>query len=177
MFIWLIFRRTIALITLMVMTYRRTVLVGLALFFGLWISFGSLFSFVPSDGAGIASAAGRVSGGSAPVGQPAPAVETYIRGLTNFDARMMWSALSPDAIGAMQSRGGSVEALQKSLDEARQSGARYENVTFIGNYPLQGGGNYIFYVLSRRGFAGPNQVDQVYFVFTLDPGGRIARIE
>lgn len=170
MFIWLMIRRTIALLVLVIMTNRRTVLMGLALFFGLWMSLGSLGQFATGPGASFASAAG-------PTGQPSAAVETYIRGLTNFDARMMWSALSPEAISAMQSRGGSVEALQKSLDEARQSGARYENVTFIGNYPLQGGGSYIFYVLSRRGFAGPNQVDQVYFVFTLDPGGRIARIE
>ena len=35
-------------------------------------------------------------------------------------------------------------------------------------HPLQGGGKYLFYVLSRRGFSGHEQLEQVYFVGTVD---------
>src|SRR3989442_469766 len=66
---------------------------------------------------------------------------------------------------------------QKGLDDARQRGARYEDITMIGNYPLQDGRKYLFYVLSRRGFTGPEQLEQVYFVFTVARDGKITRIE
>lgn len=106
-----------------------------------------------------------------------PMVDSYIKGLTQFDARLMWAALSEDAIQAMRQRGGSQEALQKGLDEAKQRGARYEDITMIGNYPLQDGRKYLFYVLSRRGFTGPDQLEQVYFIFTVSRDGKITRIE
>ena len=32
-------------------------------------------------------------------------------------------------------------------------------------------------VLSRRGFTGPEQLEQVYFVFTVAKDGKITRIE
>jgi hypothetical protein len=32
-------------------------------------------------------------------------------------------------------------------------------------------------VLSRRGFAGPDQLDQLYFVFTVDRAGKITNVE
>jgi hypothetical protein len=106
-----------------------------------------------------------------------PSVDSYIKGLTQFDAKLMWGSLSDEAIQAMRSRGGSLEALQKGLDDARQRGARYEDITMIGNYPLQDGRKYLFYVLSRRGFTGPEQLEQVYFVFTVAKDGKITRIE
>jgi hypothetical protein len=106
-----------------------------------------------------------------------PSVDSYIKGLTQFDAKLMWGSLSEEAIQAMRSRGGSLEALQKGLDDARQRGARYEDITMIGNYPLQDGRKYLFYVLSRRGFTGPEQLEQVYFVFTVAKDGKITRIE
>jgi hypothetical protein len=106
-----------------------------------------------------------------------PSVDSYIKGLTQFDAKLMWGSLSEEAIQAMRSRGGSLEALQKGLDDAKQRGARYEDITMIGNYALQDGRKYLFYVLSRRGFTGPEQLEQVYFVFTVAKDGKITRIE
>lgn len=77
----------------------------------------------------------------------------------------------------MKTRGNSVEELQRSLDEARRRGARYEDVTKIGQFKLADGKQFVFYVVSRRGFASPDQLDQVYFVFTVDQAGKIANIE
>jgi hypothetical protein len=106
-----------------------------------------------------------------------PAVDSYIAGLTQFDAKLMWGSLAEEAINAMKSRGGSVEALQSGLDDAKRRGARYEDITMVGGYPLQNGGRYLFYVLSRRGFSGTDQLEQVYFVFTVNREGKITRIE
>jgi hypothetical protein len=114
---------------------------------------------------------------NAPTTAPPPAVDEYIKGMTTFDARLMWDALDPKAIQAMVTQGGSQQALQQRLDDAKQSGARYDDVTFIGGYPLKTGEKYFFYVVTRRGFAAPGQADQVFFVFTVGQTGKIVKIE
>jgi len=118
-----------------------------------------------------------VNSTNATVEAPPQAVQDYIRGMTTFDAKLMWNALSPEAISQMQSRGGSLDQLQQGLNEMKRAGARYEEVSYIGGYPLRDGSRYFFYVMSRRGFAGPGAVDQVYFVFTIGPDGKILKIE
>lgn len=188
MFLWAVFRRFLALVVLVLMHYRRALLLAIVLFISGSAALGGLgrisgaSNFVALPNASASAASRTVSSGAlatrGALGADAPAsVESYIKGLIEFDARLMWSSLSEEAINQMQSRGGSLEALQQGLDEAKRRGARYEDVTFIGNYPLRDGGRYLFYVLSRRGFAGPDQLDQVYFVFTVTRDGKIARIE
>ena len=114
---------------------------------------------------------------SAPPTTPPPAVEEYIDGMTTFNAHLMWEALDPQAIQAMESQGGSEQFLQQKLDDAKQKGARYESVAFIGGYPLRNGDRYFFYVVSRRGFDQTGGADQVFFVFTVGPNGKILKIE
>jgi hypothetical protein len=178
-------RRAIALGVLVAIRGRRVLLpaAGLVVLAYAALSLTGVPTATPSGSA-------RESGPAAPAaGAPptrrlvaanvaaVPAVDSYIKGLTQFDARLMWGSLSDEAIQAAQARGGSLEALQKGLDEARQRGARYEGVEMIGSYPLQDGQSYLFYVLSRRGFAGPDQLDQLYFVFTVDRTGKISNVE
>lgn len=114
-----------------------------------------------------------------PAGQvvPPPSVNEYLKGMTTFNSQLMWDALDPQAIQSMTSQGGSEGVLQQRLDEAKQGGARYEDVTYIGGYPEKNGEAYFFYVVSRRGFVGPGQLDQVFFVFTVGPNGKIVKIE
>jgi hypothetical protein len=97
--------------------------------------------------------------------------------MTTFDSKLMWDALDSQAIQSMTSQGGSEQVLQQRLDEAKQGGARYEDVTYIGGYPLKNGDQYFFYVVSRRGFVAPGQLDQVFFVFTVGSNGKIVKIE
>src|SRR6185437_5686993 len=114
---------------------------------------------------------------SVPSTTPPPSVDEYIKGMTSFDAQMMWDALDSQAVQAMQSQGGSEQQLQQRLDDAKQKGASYDGVVYVGGYPLQNGDRFLFYVVSRRGFAGPGVADQVFFVFTVGPNGKILRIE
>lgn len=114
---------------------------------------------------------------AAPPTTPPPAVDEYIRGMTSFNAHLMWEALDPQAIQAMESQGGSEQSLQQRLDQARQNGARYEGVAFVGGYPLKNGDRYYFYVVSRRGFDPTGAADQIFFVFTVGPNGKILKIE
>src|SRR5262249_41857731 len=142
---------------------------------------GSLPTWVPVGGSSSATVNAPPQRSAAKVGtinaDAVPSVDNYIKGLTQFDARLMWGALSDDAISQMKQRGGSLEVLQAGLDDAKRRGARYEDITMIGNYPLQDGRKYLFYVLSRRGFSGQDQLEQVYFVFTVSKDGKITRIE
>ncbi|HLG50150.1 MAG TPA: hypothetical protein VKY56_00735 [Chloroflexota bacterium] len=114
---------------------------------------------------------------TAPPMTPPPAVDQYIKGMVTFNAHLMWQALDQQAIQEMVSQGGSEQALQQRLDDARQQGASYDGVAFIGGYPLRNGDSYLFYVVSRRGFAGRGVADQVFFVFTVGPNGKIIKIE
>lgn len=127
--------------------------------------------------AGIAAVAPNLGTAPAPTVVPPPAVNEYLKGMTTFDSHLMWDALDNQAIQTMTSQGGSQQVLQQRLDEAKQGGARYDDITYIGGYPLQNGDRYFFYVVSRRGFAGPNQSDQVFFVFTVGSNGKIVKIE
>ena len=188
-------RRAVAMVLFVLIRGRRVLIPAVVLIAVAWFALPSLVRQVPAgtlpaplSGLAAPGSSNQASGPVRSAGAPAtkmggmnaeavPAVDAYIKGLTQFDAKLMWNSLSDEAIQAMRSRGGSLEALQKGLDDAKQRGARYEDITMIGNYPLQDGRKYLFYVLSRRGFTGPEQLEQVYFVFTVAKDGKITRIE
>lgn len=186
-------RRAIAVVLFGLIRGRKVVLALAAIALVGWFGManlsrvapaGMLPSWIPAGGSATSSAA---SGPSRPApaatklgainADAVPSVDSYIKGLTQFDAKLMWGSLAEEAIQAMRSRGGSLDALQAGLDDAKKRGARYEDITMIGNYPLQDGRKYLFYVLSRRGFGQPDQLEQVYFIFTVNKDGKIARIE
>lgn len=187
-----IFRRIIANTLLALIRGRKLVFAALIVLGIGWyamanlnrlpIPAGMFANLIPSTGTSTAATGAPVADvetsrvGAA--GEPVISVETYIKGLTSFDAKMMWATLSEDAITSMRARGGSLEALQTGLDDAKRRGAKYEDITMIGNYPLQDGRKYLFYVLTRRGFGqAVDQLEQVYFVFTVSRDGKITRIE
>jgi hypothetical protein len=188
-------RRALAMVLFLLIRGRKVVLAVAALLIVGWIAFanlnklpipaGTLPSWVPSGASTASTTAASPGRSSAPPAtklgainaDAVPSVDSYIKGLTQFDAKLMWGALSEEAIQSMRSRGGSLDALQAGLDDAKKRGARYEDITMIGNYPLQDGRKYLFYVLSRRGFGQQDQLEQVYFIFTVNKDGKIARIE
>ena len=187
-----IFRRIVANTLLALVRGRRIIFAALVVVGVAWIAMtnlnrlpipaGMLSSILPSGGASSATSGANVADvrttRSGVAGEPVSSVDSYIKGLTNFDAKMMWATLSEDAITSMKARGGSLEALQSGLDDAKRRGAKYEDITMIGNYPLQDGRKYLFYVLTRRGFGqAVDQLEQVYFVFTVSRDGKITRIE
>ncbi len=110
---------------------------------------------------------------------PAPAVDSYLKGMTNFDAELMWSAFSSEYLKNMQSRGGTKELLQQNLSEAKRRGAKYDEISYIGSYRLNTGSKYFFYVVGRRGFSAnaPDAVEQIYYVFTVDSQGTIVSVD
>jgi hypothetical protein len=183
--LWRILRRALALLLLLVLRPRRAIAFGVAVGLVGWYLVANARVIALPGGRTLADLLGRLPAAPGAVAvrsevryETVPAVEDYLKGLTQFDARLMWNALSEEAILSLRSRGATLEALQQSLDEQRRRGVRYEDITFIGSFALQDGRRYLFYVLSRRGFSGGrDDLDQIYYVFTVDRNGKIVNIE
>ena len=112
------------------------------------------------------------------VGRDEPAAtENYMRGTVMFDAKLAWEALSPEAQSRFASRGGDVQTLQAQMDQAKQAGAQLDQVTYIGGQAFPDGTSLHFYTVINRGPQTRGEPEYVWYVFTLDPTGKITRIQ
>jgi hypothetical protein len=109
-------------------------------------------------------------------GAPA-STESYMHGTETFNAEMVWSALSDEAQGRYRSRGGSMQALQSQMDQAKQAGAQLEQVTYIGGQSFPDGTSMHFYTVLTRGPQSRSDAEPVPYIFTLDKSGKIVRVQ
>lgn len=115
----------------------------------------------------------KMGGGGAP-----SSTENYMRGTETFNAELVWNALSDEAQGRYQSRGGNMQALQSQMDQAKQAGAQLANVTYIGGQAFPDGTSMHFYTVITRGPQSEQAgAEPVPYVFTLDPSGKIVRVQ
>jgi hypothetical protein len=105
------------------------------------------------------------------------ATESYMRGTETFNAELVWNALSDEAQGRYQTRGGSMQALQSQMDQAKQAGAQLEQVTYIGGQAFPDGTSMHFYTVLTRGPQSRTDAEPVPYVFTLDSSGKIVRVQ
>jgi hypothetical protein len=110
------------------------------------------------------------------VNDPSDQVEEYVAGLREFDAQRVWATYNEQVRSELTSRGRSPAELQRGLSEAQAEGARIEKAVRIGNYPLRDGRRYVFYVITRSGFPPDGGTEEIYFVFTVDPTGKILSV-
>jgi hypothetical protein len=108
--------------------------------------------------------------------ESADQVEEYIAGMREFDAQRMWSSYNEQIRNELTSRGRSPAELQRGLSQAQAGGARIDQAVRLGNYPLRDGRRYVFYVITRSGFPPDGGTEELYFVFTLDPNGKILSV-
>ncbi len=112
------------------------------------------------------------------VGRTEPsATESYMRGTTSFDAKLVWEALSPEAQSRYASRGGDLQTLQAQMDQAKQAGAQLEHVTYIGGQSFPDGTSMHFYTVLTRGPQSKSDAEPVPYIFTLDKAGKIVRVQ
>jgi len=129
---------------------------------------------MPSPAFSLPSAPSFKVGGS---GAP-QATENYMRGTETFNAELVWNALSDEAQGRYRSRGGSMQSLQSQMDQAKQAGAQLEKVTYIGGQGFPDGTSMHFYTVLTRGPQSQQAgAEPVPYVFTLDPSGKIVRVQ
>ena len=107
---------------------------------------------------------------------PVGPVEEYIEGMRAFDAQRMWRAYNEQVRTELTNRGQGPDQLQRGLTDAQSRGARIVSAERIGNYPLRDGRRYVFYVITRSGFPPVGGTEQLYFIFMVDPAGRIISV-
>lgn len=112
------------------------------------------------------------------VGSSAPAAtENYMKGTETFNADLVWNSLSDDAQSRYRSRGGSMQQLQQQMDQAKQAGAQLEQVTYIGGQSFPDGTSMHFYTVLTKGPQAQSTAEPIPYVFTLDPSGKIVRVQ
>jgi len=114
----------------------------------------------------------KVGSGGAP-----SSTENYMHGTETFNADLVWSSLSDDAQGRYKSRGGSMQALQSQMDQAKQAGAQLEHVQYIGGQSFPDGTSMHFYTVLTRGPQSKSDAEPVPYIFTLDKAGKIVRVQ
>ncbi len=148
----------------------RFVIVLVALVAGI-----ALFVFqagLPTLSLSLPSAPFKVGSGGAP-----NATESYMKGTETFNAEMVWNALSDEAQGRYRQRGGSMQALQSQMDQAKQAGAQLDHVTYIGGQSFPDGTSMHFYTVLTRGPQARSDAEPVPYIFTLDKAGKIVRVQ
>jgi hypothetical protein len=110
-------------------------------------------------------------------GSSAPdATENYLRGNRDYNADLVWGSLNADAQTRLQSRGGSLEDLQRQMEAARQQGIRLEEISYIGSKAFPDGTSMQFYLVGVRQQA-QSDVNYQPYMFTLDRDGKIAKVQ
>ena len=104
------------------------------------------------------------------------ATEEYLRGNRDYNADLVWSSLNTDAQSRLQSRGGSLEDLQRQMEAARQQGIRLEEISYIGSKSFPDGTSIQFYLVGTRQQAR-SDIDYQPYMFTLDRDGKIAKVQ
>lgn len=139
------------------------VLVGLMLFAG--IGFGAYQ---------------LVAGASLPLpgktGASAHAAENFLKGNQTYDANLVWDSLSDESRKRFEAAGGP-QALQAQLNAAREHGVKLEDIKYIGKQELPDGTSMQFYLVASRTQQSGGQIEYIPYVFTLDQGGKIARVQ
>ena len=111
-------------------------------------------------------------GGSQP-----SSTQSYMRGTETFNAELVWNAYNEEAQGMYRSRGVNVAAMQSQMDQARQAGVKMEQVTYIGGHAFPDGTSMHFYTVLTRGPQPRAEAEPMWYVFTLDRSGKIARVQ
>ena len=115
---------------------------------------------------------------SAGVTHQAPtSTESYLRGNRDFNADLMWTALAPEAQERFRARGATTQELQQQMDAAREQGTKLEDFSYIGGQQLPDGTSMHFYLVLTKGPQSRADPTYIPYVFTLDRGGKIARVQ
>ncbi|MBI4319816.1 MAG: hypothetical protein HY675_15105 [Chloroflexi bacterium] len=107
---------------------------------------------------------------------PPPATEQYFKGQATYDSTLIWESLSRELIGRAAQSGATIDDLQAQLDQSRGMGRTFDRIDYVGSYGLPDGRSMQFYVVSTRR-SPVAEVDQTFYVFTLDQTGKILSVE
>ena len=103
--------------------------------------------------------------------------ENYLKGTQSYNAELMWTSLSDEALDRYRTRGLTIQDMQQQLDLARDRGTRFEQIDYVGGRPLPDGTSLQFYVVTSRGPGARAETEYVTYIFTLDRSGKISKVQ
>lgn len=107
---------------------------------------------------------------------PSSAIEDFLAAQRTYDAEKMWDTFSPRYQATLLDRGSSKATLAVQEENERSIGQKYLRYDYIGGLELNDGRKKFFYVITvespRADMNGP-----ISYIFTVDPDGKIVRIE
>ena len=107
------------------------------------------------------------------------ATETYLTGQKEFNAALMWEAMSDELRQQMRQRGQSLEGMQQAMEEMKRRGLKYTEFKprYITGTPLSDGRSVHLYVVNVTISAGEGQQSQeVPYTFVLNKAGKIEEV-
>jgi hypothetical protein len=111
-----------------------------------------------------------------PGGEPS-ATQEYMRGNREYNADLVWRSLSDEAQERLRGQGSSPESLQAGMQAAKDRGlVKVEEVSYIGGRDLPDGTSMQFYLVGYRA-SSKTDLEYVPYLFTLDRGGKIAKVQ
>lgn len=108
---------------------------------------------------------------------PPKSTENYLKGNQTYNAELMWSSLSDEALDRFRSRGGTQQDMQRQLEVARERGSKLEQINYVGGQSLPDGTSLQFYVVATRGPSSRPDLEYVTYIFTLDRSGKISKVQ
>ncbi len=108
--------------------------------------------------------------------EEAPFADQYLASMGRFDAVGMIETYDPEVRRALEAAGMTSASVQSDLDQARARGAAILSISRIASYLMADGRRYVFYVVARSGFRPDGTSDEIFYVFTLAPTGRLMAV-
>ncbi len=108
---------------------------------------------------------------------PAASTEAFAKGQTSFNAQLIWNSLSDDFIQSLSEQGQEVSSIQSQLDTMKGTGIHYTGIAYLGGHASKNGESYYVYVFSRTSLDPSAPDEDVPYVFVVNRGGKIDRIE
>lgn len=109
----------------------------------------------------------------APLVEPSAPVQNYIKGQQNYNAELMWTALSSESQASRLSGGSTKQSLQSQIDQKKDSDVRYNRYDYIGGVQTDGGGDMFFYSVDVQ---IQNQTYKLPMTFVVNADGKIENI-
>ena len=110
-----------------------------------------------------------------PAGEPS-ATEEFMRGNRDYNADLIWQSFNDEARQRLSDQGGSLESVQAQMQAAKERGLKLEEVSYIGGKELPDGTSMQFYLVGYRASSRAD-LEYVPYLFTLDRGGKIAKVQ
>jgi hypothetical protein len=116
----------------------------------------------------------QASAASSPPTGARTIVESYLVGQQQFNAAMMWEAMSDELKAQMRQNGTTFETFQQQVQQRRDSGLQFTTFQYVGGTGLDAGHSVHLYVVTA---SDGRQSRRLPFTFTLNQVHKIVNIE